>query len=139
MTAAASAEVPAKPKRRGRDLPGRRAGFGRAKGTPNKVTTIARTIARGLTLDNEKVVRAIKKKFEAGTIDPALFNKLLEYGYGKPKQEVEITIPQSPAMAIARAFYDSLSPDERRTALDLARRRRALVLAAAVDVTPNDG
>ena len=127
-------KVPEKPKNRGRVMPGRRAGYGRAKGTPNKVTKIARDIARGLTLDNDKVVEQVRKKFEVGTIDPSLFNKLLEYGYGKPKQVVEIIPPANPALSAARAFYDSLSPDERKLALGFARRRRAISELNVIDV-----
>jgi hypothetical protein len=118
-------------------MPGRRAGFGRAKGTPNKVTKLVRTIAQEITLGNEVVVARLMAQAESGTIEPAVFNKLLEYGYGKPKQEIEITTPESPAVALARAFYESLSPEDRKTALDFARRRRALAESTVVDVTPN--
>lgn len=118
-------------------MPGRRAGFGRAKGTPNKATKLVRAIAQEITLGNEVVVARLIAQAETGTIEPSVFNKLLEYGYGKPKQEIEITTQESPAVAIARAFWSSLSPEEKKTQLDFVRRRRALAESTVVDVTPN--
>lgn len=124
------------PRKRGGNLPGRRAGIGRKKGVPNKVTKLVKDVARSLTLGNDKVVEQIRKKFENGNIDPSLFNKLLEYGYGKPKQTIEIIPPEPPALRAAREFYESLTPEQRKVALDFARRRRAI--AQVIDVTPGD-
>lgn len=118
-------------KRRGRVLPGRREGFGRAKGTPNKVTKLAKTIAQDITLGNEKVVARLKKEAESGAIEPSVFNKLLEYGYGKPKQVVEIESPVGNILPLEE-FAKSLSPQEFNLLLELSRRRRTTV----IDVTP---
>lgn len=117
-------------------MPGRRAGYGRAKGTPNKVTVEIRKLSQSLTFDNPAYLERIRAGLENGTLDTALEIRILEYGYGKPKQEIEITVPESPAVAVARAFYEILSPEERKIQLDFVRRRRAIASATVVDVTP---
>jgi len=135
MTETATAAAQPEKKKRGRpDLPGRRAGYGRAKGTPNKATKLVKDVSRAITLGNEKVVTRLKKEAENGTIEPSIFNKLLEYGYGKPKQVVEIETPNSPALEVAKAFYESLTAEQRKVALDFARRRRQLAQATVIEV-----
>lgn len=116
---------------------GRKAGFGRVKGTPNKATQEIRTICRELTFQNPVYVANIKKALENRTLDAAVHVRVLEYGWGKTKQEVEITVPENPALTVARAYWNSLTPEEQKIELDFVRRRRAIT-ARIIDVTPGD-
>jgi len=136
MTMKTTEAPAAKPRRRGRDLPGRRGGYGRAKGTPNKVTVEIRKLAQSLTFDNPRYLERIRLGLENGTLDTALEIRILEYAHGKPPQKIELDVPESPVVAVARAFWESLSPEERKTQLDFVRRRRALAESTIVDVIP---
>jgi hypothetical protein len=134
-------DVQEKKRRRPPTGGGRAAGFGRVKGTPNKATQEIRTITRALTFQNSTYVERIRKGLEKGTLEPSVEVRILEYAWGKTKQEVEITIPENPALKLARVFYDSLTPEERTLALSLAERRLALRAslgaATVIDVKPN--
>ncbi len=129
-----AAKSPEKVKRgRPRNLRGE--GIGRKKGTPNKATQEIRTITRELTFQNPTYVARIKAGLEKGGLPPAVELYVLESAWGKNKQVLDIAIPENPALAAARAFYESLTPEERRLALGVARRR--LALATVVDVIPS--
>ncbi len=62
---------------------------GRPRGVPNKATKEIKEIAQALTLGNPKVVARLLRECETGKILPPVFNKLLEYGYGRPKEMEE--------------------------------------------------
>lgn len=66
-------------------------GPGRPKGVPNKITQEIREIARGL-LSSEKYLNVLIRRLESGDLSPQMETLLWQYGYGKPKDTVEITI-----------------------------------------------
>lgn len=102
---------------------GRLAGFGRKKGTPNKATVQIREITRALTLGNKRVIKRLKKQCLDGTINPIIFIKLLEYGYGKVKQTVEVEPGDSSGIKeLANAMKQNLSKDELRQMAELTRK-----------------
>lgn len=72
--------------------PGERVpGAGRPKGMGNKITQEIREIARGL-LSSEKYLNVLIRRLESGDLSPQMETLLWQYGYGKPKDTVEITI-----------------------------------------------
>lgn len=79
---------------------------GRQKGAVNKVTREVRDWARGILEDPEVQARTLRQAQE-GKLAPAVFNELLHYAYGKPKDTVEVSGPHgSPLAAIARVIVD---------------------------------
>lgn len=110
---------------------GRRRGFGRAKGTPNKLTRTVKEAARALTLGNPKVFIRLRNECESGSVDPSVFNKLLEYGYGKPKVTVEVSVEESPTRALAATLRAALTKEERMVLAELTR--KTLVSARVVE------
>lgn len=63
---------------------------GRPKGLLNKATTEVREWARAIF--NDPIVQASTlQKAQDGTLAPAIYNELLHYAYGKPKDTVELT------------------------------------------------
>lgn len=112
---------------------GRPAGVGKQKGTPNKVTVLMRDMARSLTLGNEKVLKRLGEECESGKIHPAVFIKLLEYGYGRVKYVVELEAPpESPARTMAEAMRQ-LSREDQLKLYDITRRMQ-LPQATVIDV-----
>ena len=69
----------------------RRGGPGRPKGSKNKVTKEIRAIAREL-LEDEKVQKNLLSRLRRGKADKIMW-KLYDYGYGVPKQPVQIEGP----------------------------------------------
>ncbi len=102
--------------------PGRRGGFGRQKGAPNKRTRSIQEAARGLTLGNPKVVARLKIECEDGHIDPSVFNKLLAYGYGLPKLVVAVSVEESPTKALADVLRATLTKEERMVLAEITRK-----------------
>jgi hypothetical protein len=68
-------------------------GAGRTRGTPNKITAQVAALARALTLEDQQVIDAYRRKAEAGRLPPQVFIELLHYGYGKPVERVEMFVP----------------------------------------------
>jgi hypothetical protein len=66
------------------------AGPGRPKGVPNKATIEIKELARSLTLGDPEWVEATRKRLREGKEAPAIVTALLYYGYGKPKETVEL-------------------------------------------------
>ncbi len=63
---------------------------GRTKGTPNKSTGLVAERCRALI--ESKAYRAFfKTRLEAGTLPPAVEVMTWHYGYGKPKESLELT------------------------------------------------
>ena len=63
---------------------------GRPRGVPNRATRDVREIAQALTLGDEPFVQRLRAQLRAGTCHPAIVNRLLEYGYGRPAERVEV-------------------------------------------------
>lgn len=111
----------------GTNLPVRRGrldGVGRQKGTPNGATKQIKEITRAITLGNKKVVKRLKEECENGKINPIVFNKLLEYAYGKVKVAIEFEdkTPQSGIKELAEAMKKNLSKEELRLMAELTRK-----------------
>lgn len=62
---------------------------GRIAGTPNKVTREIRDLARSL-FDDAYWARK-RMEIQSGRCHPSIEAKLLAYGYGEPKQQMEVT------------------------------------------------
>lgn len=74
---------------RGENLIGK-PGPGRPKGLPNKATQEMQAFARKVTLNDPKWVASAIERMEAGKA-PHIETYLLQMGYGKPKETVELT------------------------------------------------
>ena len=74
----------------GHFLPGHKEAKGRGKGTLNKTTAIVRDFARGILEDEEyrKNVRVRAITGELGALEVTLYH----YAYGKPKENVDVTV-----------------------------------------------
>ena len=66
-----------------------KAGPGRPKGLPNKVTLVAKALCQGL-LERPAYRKAFEKAWDARTLEPQLEVMVWHYGYGKPKVNVEL-------------------------------------------------
>lgn len=89
---------------KGRPFPKGHRGPGRAKGTPNQTTREIRDFAQKL-LEDPAYVTALKLRLNRGTagaIEPLLYH----YGYGKPKETLEIEGGAKPLV------IDLLRPDD---------------------------
>lgn len=67
---------------------------GRPKGSKNKATVEVRTLAQDLLLGEEYQAN-LKKRLIAGTLAPAVENTLWHYGFGKPKDSVDVSLAQN--------------------------------------------
>ena len=80
-------------------------GPGRPKGLPNKVTRDIAAFARSV-LEDKEYVRKLVVRLNQGKA-PAVEAKLYEYGYGRPKETVELTGPNGgPLQAIEWRVLD---------------------------------
>jgi hypothetical protein len=68
------------------------------RGTPNKATREVRELARRLVedADYQAKLKARLEAGQAGALEPLLWH----YAYGKPKQPVELTAPDTPPVVI---------------------------------------
>ena len=64
---------------------------GRPRGSLNKATADIRALAQGLTLGDPEFVARLREQLRAGTYPPALVQTLLAYGYGRPRDLLEVT------------------------------------------------
>ena len=91
-----------------RNTAGLRRGGGRAKGTPNKVTTEIRELSQAL-FDDEYWTRT-RARVLSGKIAPAIESKLLAYAYGEPKQTLDVLGMSEMAAALAKKMVDEFHP-----------------------------
>jgi hypothetical protein len=70
---------------------GNHTGKGRPKGSPNKVSSEVRAIARAL-VEDRAYRRALQERLRDGTAAPAVEVMLWNYAYGKPKDELALTL-----------------------------------------------
>ena len=66
------------------------AGKGRPKGVPNKATADVKAAAKKYTTDALETLASIMAKSESDAARVAAANALLDRGYGKPKQSVDV-------------------------------------------------
>lgn len=66
----------------------RRGGPGRPKGVPNKATQDVQAFAREF-LNDPKGVESYRQQYQEGKLPPAVWQLLMHYAYGKPKDTVE--------------------------------------------------
>ena len=78
---------------------------GRPKGALNKTTTAIREMARAF-VENPAGLEQLRQQYEAGTLNPAVLSKFMDYAYGKPKETIEHQIPMRPVL------IDLLQPGE---------------------------
>jgi hypothetical protein len=74
-----------------------KAGPGRPKGMPNKITTEIRELAQNLF--NRKWWKSTERRMEAGEENPQLVMRLIEYGWGPPPSQplvIEQTVKADP-------------------------------------------
>lgn len=69
---------------------GKRPGAGRKKGSPNKATADIKAAAQEYTEDALRVLASIMTKSESDAARVAAANSILDRGYGKPKQSVDL-------------------------------------------------
>lgn len=77
---------------------------GRPKGCENKATAEVRQWAQGIFKD-DKVKKKTLELAQAGKLAPAIYNELLHYAYGKPKDTIEIE-GQMTIARVARVIVD---------------------------------
>lgn len=78
---------------------------GRPRGVPNKVTIEVREWARSILEDKAVQARTLAQA-RAGKLPPAIFNELLHYAYGKPKDTVEL-LGAVALTTVARVIVDA--------------------------------
>jgi hypothetical protein len=76
---------------------------GRQKGVPNKATKEIRELARALF--DEAYWKRVKARIDSGDLPPALEQTFLAYGYGKPKETVEVSGPDGAPIESVVQFY----------------------------------
>ena len=64
---------------------------GRPKGIPNKATKEVKELVRKLVLDPEYQAK-LKQRLLKGTLPPAVETQLWHYGFGKPKDTLDLTV-----------------------------------------------
>ncbi len=64
---------------------------GRKKGALGKATVEIRELARELTTGNPEYMAGLRRRLKAGKLAPAVESLLFHYGWGKPKEQVEVT------------------------------------------------
>lgn len=78
---------------------------GRPKGVPNKATREIKEAARAF-LENPEGLARLKEQYEAGTLNPSILIRYMDYAYGKPKETIEHQVP------MRSAVVDLLQPGE---------------------------
>ena len=68
---------------------------GRPKGVPNKATTEVKEMARRL-LNDPEYQGQLRERLIKGTLPPAVETMLWAYGYGKPKETLEVSVAREP-------------------------------------------
>lgn len=105
---------------------------GRPKGALNKVTVEMAQISRRLTMRDPKFLKELRERIRAFTVHPAILIRLLEYGYGKPTEKIELTLETNESGPTPTEALERLSVEELRTYLTLQRKMRGEVIEAEV-------
>lgn len=87
----------------------RRGGPGRPKGVPNKANQDIRDAARKL-LEDEEYQRSLALRLKRGDA-PHMETLLHHYGYGKPKETLEVSTPMRPLIVDRITAADLALPD----------------------------
>lgn len=74
---------------------GKREGAGRTPGTPNKSNLEIKAIVQE-TVDFTELITKLNEKALGG--DSACAKLLLEYGFGRPSQTIDLNIPTQPRL-----------------------------------------
>jgi hypothetical protein len=83
---------------------------GRKKGVVNKVTREVRDWARALFEDPQVQAKTLSMMQDM-TIPSGIYNELLHYAYGKPKEMVELSGPNGGPVQTQAIDPDTLSPE----------------------------
>lgn len=125
------AEAAAKPARKHNPPPpGRRGGFGRQKGTPNKYTAEVKSAIKRFLFDpvyqNNLMFRI--ENGDANHMERYFWEVIL----GKPKTIIEVSSP-APTRALAEILRESLTKAERMQLAELTRKALTTVQARVVE------
>jgi hypothetical protein len=104
-------------------VPGSRTGKGRPKGSPNKVSSEVRAIAKAL-VEDRAYREGLQERLRDGTAAPAVEVMLWNYAYGKPKNELALTLDIMSQQQLANLRQLGVSTGE----------QEALLLEAGNDV-----
>jgi hypothetical protein len=133
-------EIPASRKKRG----GARPGAGRPKGFREMSSHHARMMVSNYAKEHTKeavdVLRAIMKGGRNESARVAAANSILDRGWGKPAQAVEVTASGSIALEVQHAVtIEQLSAEERALLRQLLESRLAAKALPVIDVREEDG
>jgi hypothetical protein len=107
---------------------GREKSGGRQKGTANRSTIEGRDFARRL-MDDPAYRERLRERLLAGKVHPGVETMLWAYGYGKPKDHLELSAAIGNDKAIAEMSTDELLAElqahHRETGQFLAAQRHA--------------
>lgn len=84
------------------------AGKGRPKGSLNKATRDVQEATRAF-LSNPKGLKALELQYEEGKLPPAVWQTLMHYAYGKPKDTLALESPAPLEIPILRTRADILA------------------------------
>lgn len=84
------------------------AGKGRPKGALNKNTVEVQTFAREF-LSDPKGVQSYRQQYQDGKLPPAVWQLLMHYAYGKPKDTLEVQTPVALEIPILYTREDILA------------------------------
>lgn len=91
---------------------GRRPGAGRKKGQVNKITADIREAAQTFTNDALNVLAQIMREGESEAARVAAANSILDRGYGKPRQAVDVDANVAAQVStIVRRIVDPANPN----------------------------
>ena len=82
---------------------------------PNKATIEIKELARRLTAESPAWVKATAARLKAGKEAPAVVQTLLHYGYGKPRETVQIEGSESLAELLRVALGKPQDPPQGTT------------------------
>lgn len=100
--------------------PGRKGGFGRQKGTPNKATAEIKE-ALDKFLNDEEYQNNLMHRIEGGRADHMELY-FWQLRHGRPKVVLEVEQPRSPTRQLAGSLLANLSKAERMQMAELTRK-----------------